>query len=162
MVNKGAVAKATQANKYKALVSARKARPVERKLVVRQVVHPEHGVLALCASGTGTFAVKHLLNGKTVGYPKGHWLSAKAVAEKFPQMPPTWVESNSWWHFQDITVPGGTKEMQELLNRLLVDIRKLTLIEGEPLHMEIEEQTVNVEDADMDILAEIWPTLHNE
>ena len=45
MVNKNNVAKATQTNKYKALVTARKARPVERQLVIRKVIHAEHGVL---------------------------------------------------------------------------------------------------------------------
>lgn len=120
-------------------------------------VDDEQNLVAFSLSGNATFAAKHLMDGRTDGFSKGHWLSQKVVTELFPEKPPTWIVALSWWHFQGLTISGGERELEEHFTKMKQHAMDIKLDGDTPISIEIKEEETLLEDDDLATLAKIWP-----
>lgn len=141
--------------RYDGLKQSRPSRSAHRTIALHKVNHPELGLVAFFGCGAGTYVAKHCWDGHDSDLPAGHWVSAKFVDENFanaPSTPPPWICPQSWYHFQDITVPGGSAEMEATYQKILQQL------EAQP-ELKLSFAQHEIGDNDLDTLALIWPAL---
>lgn len=160
--NRGVV-RASGSAKYKALIQQHRSRVLSRTLQLTRLVHSEQGLVAFSLSGNATFAAKHLIDGRTDGFPKGHWLSQKAFADAFPgEQSVSWICPSSWWHFQEVTFLGSAADFERHYAAMKSAAAAITLDGDTPVTIQIKEQEHSITDDELQSLAAIWPGLRTE
>jgi len=63
----------------------------------------------------------------------------------------------SWWHFQEITIPGGSSELEGQCAAIKAAAAGITLDGDNPVKIDVKEQDTDLTDEDLLTLSKIWP-----
>lgn len=144
--------------------AAKNPAPVSRTLTLIRVRDDKGRLTAFCGSGNATYCCKHLFNGEETGFPKGIYVSSTLHCKLFHDTTGStgWLPATSWWHFLDITVPGGPQELQRVYDAIQAAAADVTIDGEKPVKVTIEEREHMMVSGDADRLCKIWPALAEE
>ncbi len=114
-------------------------------------------IVSLMAFSLSGNAAKHLIDGRTDGFAKGHWLPQKVVTELFSDNPPVWMFALSWRHFQGLTISSGERELEERFANMKQHVLSIKLDGNTPIAIKFKEEETLLEDDDSATLAKVWP-----
>ena len=142
------------------LKERRVMKPQERSMQVWRIIDPDEGLVAFSLSGTGTFAIKHLVDGKANGCVKACWLSNDKVKEALAdsdQEAPKWLIGHAWYHFRGITTNDNQKDMEDRYDWILDQVRQVTVSGTVKIQLEIEENEHRLVKGEDGLLVLLWP-----